>query len=134
MSHSVIVLVAGASLPILFALLSAKYNSIMASSPLAEVMPVISLPFADMSHSVIVLVAGDSLPILFALLSAKYTFPEETSNTISATPLPLVGMSHSVIVLVAGASLPILFALLSAKYNSIMASSEPPEVMSVILV
>src|ERR687898_757037 len=92
MSHSVIVLVAGASLPILFALLSAKYNSIMASSPLAEVMPVISLPFTDMSHSVIVLVAGASLPILFALLSAKYTSSAKVAETLKLFSVAFVGV------------------------------------------
>src|SRR5690606_8361733 len=87
MVHSVIVLVSGTSLPIVFELLSMKYtlpfegsmlneSNCLTLSVVPELLPAVKLEVFDcMVHSVIVLVSVTSLPIVFELLSIKYTLP-----------------------------------------------------------
>jgi predicted membrane channel-forming protein YqfA (hemolysin III family) len=88
-AHSVIVLVCGTSLAIVFELLSIKYTlpfdgsiftelNCLVLSFAAELLPADeSEEFDWIAHSVIVLVCGTSLAIVFELLSIKYTLPEE---------------------------------------------------------
>src|SRR5688500_15205660 len=100
-AHSVIVLVCGASIPIVFALLSIKYtlpfegstsnelNCLMLSFVAELLIEYEVVEFDCIAHSVIVLVCGASIPIVFALLSIKYTLPFEgsTSNELNCLML-----------------------------------------------